>query len=104
MRFALPALALLLGACFSADPRTIELDTDSIQLHAGASTEIGVWVDGRELSRVDAFSWVVDAPDVVAVEMTPDHAHVRVSGRRAGTTTIHLGYRTSVIAVPVTIE
>jgi hypothetical protein len=102
MRFALPALALTLGACFD-ETRTIELDTDAVRVPLGADAEIGVWVDGHELSRLDAFSWVVDAPDLVSIELTEDRAHVRVTGRREGQTMIHLGYRTSVIHLPATI-
>ncbi|MBA3460676.1 MAG: hypothetical protein H0T46_11975 [Deltaproteobacteria bacterium] len=102
MRFALPALALTLGACFD-DTRTIELDTDVVKLPLGEGTEVGVWVDGHELSRLDAFSWHVDAPDLVSVGLTDDRAHVRITGRREGHTTIHLGYRTSVIHLPTTI-
>ena len=102
MRFALPALALTLGACFD-DTRTIELDTDAVKLPLGAGTEIGVWVDGHELSRLDAFSWHVDAPELLSIELTEDRAHVRITGRREGSTMIHLGYRTSVIDLPATI-
>jgi hypothetical protein len=102
MRFALPVLALTLGGCFD-DTRTIELDTDAVTLPLGAGTEIGVWVDGHELSRLDAFSWHVDRPELVSIALTEDHARVRITGRREGQTVIHLGYRTTVIDVPATI-
>jgi hypothetical protein len=62
-----------------------------------------VWVDGHELSRLDAFSWHVDRPDLVSIALTEDRSHVRVTGRREGQTMIHLGYRTTVIDVPATI-
>ncbi|MBL0219463.1 MAG: Ig-like domain-containing protein [Myxococcales bacterium] len=102
MRFAVPALALLLGACFD-DTRTIEVDVDEVRLPMGAGAEIGVWVDGHELGRLDAFSWVVDRPELVSIAFTSDHAHVRVIGRAEGHTMLHLGYRTTVIDVPATI-
>ena len=95
MRTTAFALALLsLGACFD-DTRTIELDTDEVRLPIGSGTEIGVWVDGRELSRLDAFSWYVENKQVVSVEMAADGAHVRITGMEPGSTIVHLGYRTS---------
>jgi hypothetical protein len=104
MRFAVLALALSLGGCFSDEPRTIELDTDEVRLPMGAGSEIGVWVDGYQLTQLGAgFSWVVDDPTLVSVAITADHAHVRITGRREGHTTVHIGYRTSVTDLPTTI-
>ena len=103
MRTVLLALALAsLGGCFD-DTRTIELDTDEVRLPVGGDQMIGVWVDGRELSRLDAFSWYVEDKNIVTLEMASDGAHVRVIGREAGTTLVHLGYRTTSIALPATV-
>lgn len=103
MRTILLALAMLsVGACFD-DTRTLELDTDEVRLPIGAGTEIGVWVDGRELSRLDAFSWYVENKDVVAVEMASDGAHVRITGKGPGTTIVHLGYRTTSMPIRATV-
>ena len=103
MRTILLALAVAsLGACFD-DTRTIELDADEVRLPIGGGTEIGVWVDGRELSRLDAFSWHVENKDVVSVEMAADGAHVRITGREPGTTIVHLGYRTTSIPLRATV-
>lgn len=103
MRTAYLALALLsLGACFD-DTRTIELDTDEVRLPLGSGTDVGVWVDGRELSRLDAFSWYVENKDVVTVEMAGDGAHVRITGREPGSTIVHLGYRTISIPLRATV-
>ncbi len=103
MRLAIPTLALLLGGCFD-ETRTIELDVDAVQVPMGVGAEVGVWVDGHELSRLDAFSWIVDRPELVTVELTADRAHVRITGRAQGQTVVHLGYRTTVIDVPTTID
>ena len=104
MRFAALALALSLGGCFNDEPRTIELDTDEVRLPMGAGSEIAVWVDGFQLTQLGAgFSWVVDDPTLVSVAITPDHAHVRITGKREGHTTVHIGYRTSVTDLPTTI-
>ena len=103
MRTIQLALALsLLGACFE-DTRTIELDTDEVLLPLGGGTEIGVWVDGRELSRLDAFSWHVENKHVVSVEMAADGAHVRITGKEPGTTIVHLGYRTTSLPLRATV-
>lgn len=96
LALALALGSLSLGACFD-DTRTIELETDEVRLPLGTGTEIGVWVDGRELSRLDAFSWYVENKDVVSLEMADDGAHVRITGREPGTTIVHLGYRTTSI-------
>ena len=96
-------LALLaLPACFD-ETRTIELDADEVRLPIGAGTEVGVWVDGRELSRLDAFSWYVENKDVVSVEMTDDGAHVRIVGKEPGSTVVHLGYRTTELPLRATV-
>lgn len=103
MRTILLALAIAaLGACVD-DPRTIELDTDAVQLAPGGGAEIGVWVDGRELSRLDAFSWYVENKQVVAVEMAADGAHVRITGVEPGSTIVHLGYRTTSLPLRATV-
>ena len=103
MRTILLALALSsLTACFD-EPRTIELDTDEVRLPLGTGTEIGVWVDGRELSRLDAFSWHVENKDIVAVEMAADGAHVRITGMEPGSTIVHLGYRTTSLPLRATV-
>ena len=93
MRTILLAVVAL-TAC-TDEPRTIELDTDEVRLPLGTDAEIGVWVDGRELSRLDAFSWHVENKQVVSVEMASDGAHVRIIGKEPGTTIVHLGYRTT---------
>ncbi len=103
MRTVHLALALVsLGACFD-DTRTIELDTDEVSLAPGSGAEIGVWVDGRELSRLDAFSWYVEDKDVVSVEMVDDGAHVRIIAREPGSTIVHLGYRTTSLPLRATV-
>ena len=103
MRLAIPTLALLLGGCFE-DNRTVLLDVDAVRVPMGVGAEIGVWVDGHELSRLDAFSWNVDRPELVSVAFTADHAHVRITGRAEGHTIVHLGSRTAVIDLPTTID
>lgn len=102
MRFVVPALVLTLSGCFE-ESRTIELDVSEVRVPMGAGSDVGVWVDGHELSRLDAFSWVVDRPELVAVSFTADHAKVRFTGRAEGETWVHLGYRTQVIDLPVLV-
>jgi len=101
MRVAVPVLALALGGCFE-ESRTLALDVDEVHVPMGAGAEIGVWIDGTELTRLDSsFSWVVDQPELVSV--TRVGAKVRVTGKREGQTIVHLGYRTSVVDVPTYI-
>lgn len=100
---ALSTLTLLLGGCFDDVPATIAVDTPAVTVPMGASTELGVWVDGRELEKGDAFSWVVERPDLVVIAVTEDGAHVRITGRAEGHTTIHLGYQIAAIDLPATI-
>ena len=99
MRFAVPALALTLAGCFD-ESHTIELDVAEVRVPMGAASDVGIWVDSHELSRLDAFSWVVDRRELVAISYTADHAKVRITGRAEGETIVHLGYRTQVIDVP----
>lgn len=102
MRFVIPALALTLAGCFD-ESRTIEVDVAEVRVPMGAATDVGVWIDGQQLSHLDAFSWIVDRPELVAVTYTADHARVRITGRAEGETVVHLGYRTQVIAVPTVV-
>lgn len=102
MRLAVPALALMLAGCFD-ESRTIEVDVAEVRVPMGAASEVGVWVDGHELSRLDAFSWVVDRPELVAITYTADHARVRITGRAEGETMVRLGYRTQSIDIPTVV-
>jgi hypothetical protein len=101
-RFALVSLALAsLGGCLY-NP-TVEVDTESLDLARGTSSDVLVSIDGEEVTDLQELYWTVDDPAVATVVPSYDGRHLRVGGDLEGETIVHVSSHGQDIEIPTRV-
>jgi hypothetical protein len=102
-RIALASLLLgsTLGGCLY-NP-TVEVDTESLELARGTSSDVLVSIDGEEVIDLQGLYWTVDDPAVATVTPSYDGRHLRVGGDLEGDTVVHVSSHGQDIAIPTRV-
>src|SRR3954469_24195506 len=79
---------LLAGGCLS-NP-SVEVDTKSVDVPRGTSSDVTVSLDGTPVVSLDDFVWTVDDPALVTAAPAWDGARLRIGGNLEGHTIVHL--------------
>ena len=104
-RVALVSLAFgvvsSLGGCLY-NP-TVEVDTASLDLARGTSSDVLVSIDGEEVTDLQGLYWTVDDPAVATVVPSYDGRHLRVGGDLEGETIVHVSSHGQDIQIPTRV-
>jgi len=88
-RFVLLSLAAAsLGGCLN-NP-TVEVDTESLDLARGTSSNVLVSIDGEGVTDLDGLYWTVDDPTIATVIPSLDGRHLEIGGNLEGETVVHI--------------
>jgi hypothetical protein len=79
---------LVLGGCLS-NP-SVEVDTESVELARGTSSDVTLSLDGAPVDDLSEFVWHVDDPALVTVAPSWDGKHLRIGGNLEGSTVVHV--------------
>ena len=101
MMMRLSLITIALGGCLH-DP-TVEVDTDSIELPRGASSEVTISIDGEQVADLSGVYWTVDDPALVSVTPSYDGRHLRIGGNLEGSTVVQVSSYGQILEIPTRV-
>ena len=90
-----------LVGCF--DNPSVEVDTESLELPQGTSSDLTVSIDGAEVDNLRAVVWAVDDPSIVSVTPEHDGKRLRIGAASPGKTVVHVNSHGQTIDIPTRV-